>query len=449
MMIYVPFIYFILLMAFFVWRQKRFGVSAYMSGLFAVTSLIGVIAVKENLLGAAGVLFANENLHLGFMPTMLYCVLITLAILPFSKLDKLKINEIKDDGGKWFVVFCAFLLALAALNFYLASDGILNILKNGTWLSDKKYTVNGYPAYSGFWAARTAHYNGAKSLSDIRLENLPKIFGYIYYLHDCTILLLPCFFFSLCCTTKKWWFNILLLIGSISVLFMSIQRADRTEIINYVLMFGFCMLLFWRFLKRRQWILLGILLVPMVAAGSIYMVGVTKARFHTDDHGEMKGLVQYAGQPFSNFCYVYENAKTDTLYTERVFPMVNHFVLGNDYETPAVEQRNAMHGFKTDVFYSFLGTIMLDLGKIPMILWTLAFVGLCYLIFVRRMKNKTLSVWNILTIFALAEVPVFGIFYYRFYSFYFAMVFWLAFAMLIVSILDEKGILKTIKSRKK
>lgn len=448
-MIFVPFVYFILLTVFFVRYQRRFGVSAYMSILFVVTSLMSIIAVKENLLGDAGVLFTNDNLHLGFVPTVLYCLMTTLAILPFSRLDKLKINDIKDDSWKWFTVFCVFLLALAALNFYLASDGILNVFKKGTWLSDKEYTRNGYPAYSRFWADRTAHYNGDKSLSDIRLENLPKVFGYIYYLHDCTILLLPCFFFSLCCTKNRWWFDMLLLLGSISMLAISVQRADRTEIINYVLMFGFCAVLFCGFLKKRQWIFLGVLLVPMIVAGSIYMVGVTKARFHTDSHGELKGLVQYAGQPYINFCYVFENAKTETIYAERVFPMTNHFVFGNDYEKPAVEKRNTMHGFKTDVFYSFLGTIMLDFGTIPMILWVLAYIALCYLVFARFKSCYSLSVWKILIIFAVAEIPIFGIFYYRYYSFYFAMVFWLAFAMSVLSALNEKGFFKAIKQHKK
>ena len=436
-MIFVPFIFFLLLTVFFVKRQKRFGICSYMSGLFAVVSFFSILIVKLGLTGEAGVLFSAENMHLGFLPTLLYCLLITLAIIPFSRVDGLENKEISVRSEKLFVAFCIFLLLLAALNFYLAVDNVINLIENGTWMSENKYTKNGYPSYSGLWALRTTHYNGCKSLSDIRLERLPKVFGYIYYLHNCTILLVPCFFYSLCCTNKKWWFNLLLLLGSISVPYLSIQRADRTEIVNYVIMFVLCIVFFWRVLKRKQWVFMGIVLAPIVFAATFYLVGVTKARFHTSDNGELKGFVQYAGQSYPNFCYVYENAHRDTIYYERVFPMTGHFVFDNNYDINAGKKRSEMHGFKADVFYSFLGTILLDFGKFPMILWTLAFAGLCMLFF--RGKNSDISFWKVLIIFALAEVPVFGIFYYRYYYYDLAMVFWVALGFFVLS---EKDWLK-------
>lgn len=436
-MIFVPFIFFLLLTAFFVKRQKRFGICSYMSGLFTVVSFFSILIVKLGLMGEAGVLFSSENIHLGFSPTLLYCLLVTLAILPFSKVDEFGNNGIKIGSEKFFVGFCIFLLLLAALNFYLAIDNVINLIENGTWMSENEYTKNGYPSYSGLWALRTAHYNGCKSLSDIRLERLPKVFGYINYLHNCTILLIPCFFYSLCCTNKKWWFNLLLLLGSISVPYLSIQRADRTEIVNYVIMFVFCMVFFWRFLKRKQWIFIGIAIAPIVIAATFYLVGVTKARFHTSDHGELKGIVQYTGQSYLNFCYVYDNKRIDTVYTERVFPMVNHFLGDNNYDIDAGNKRSVMHGFKADVFYSFLGTVLLDFGKLPMILWTLMFVGLCMLFF--RGKNSDISFWKVLIVFTLAEVPVFGIFYYRYYYYDLAMVFWVALGFFVLS---EKDWLK-------
>ena len=434
-MVFVPFIYFTALTLFFAMRQKRFGICSYMSGLFAVVSLLSVLIVKCGLMGEAGVLYTKENLHLGFLPTMIYCILITLAILPFAKADTLKDGGISVGSDKFFSIVCISLLLLAALNFYLAINNIINLFENGTWMSENEYTKNGYPSYSGLWALRTEHYNGIKSMSDIRLERLPKVFGYIYYLHNCTILLVPCFFYSLCCTKRKWWFNLLLLVGSVSVPYLSVQRADRTEIINYTMMFVFCVVFFWSLLKKKQWVFIGIALSPLVLAAAFYMVGVTKARFHTENNGELKGMVQYSGQSYLNFCYVYENASHDTIYYERVFPMAGHFLFDNNYDFQAIEKRNKMQGFKSDIFSSFLGTTLMDFGKIPMILWTLAFFGLCVL-FNRNKEQKT-SFWKVLVIFALAEVPVFGIFYYRYYYYDLAMVFWVAVAFYLVSEKDK------------
>lgn len=436
-MVFLPLLYFLALTVFFVIRRKRFDICSYMSGLFAIVSLFSILIVRYGYMGEAGVLYSVETLHLGFLPTLLYCLMATLVIIPFSKVDDIKNDGIKVGSEKLFLVFSIFLLLLAALNFYLASDTVIGLFKNGTWLGENEYTKNGYPSYSGLWALRTAHYNGSKSMSDIRLENMPKIFRYVYYLHHCTILLVPCLFYSLCCTQRKWWFNVLLLLGSISVPFLSVQRADRTEIINYVMMFVFCGVFFWPILKKKQWVFFGIALVPIIVAATIYMVGVTKARFHTDDNGELKGFVQYSGQSYLNFCYIYDNEHCDTIYYARVFPMTSHFLFNEnyDFDLQAVEKRYKMHGFKTDVFTSFAGTILVDLGKIPMILWTLAFCWLCMLFF--RNKRFGFSFWKLLLVFALAEVPVFGIFYYRYYYYDLAMVFWVALAFYLYSEKDK------------
>ena len=434
-MVFIPFIFFVFLTLFLAIKSKRVSVSVYMAGLFAITSFFAILIVKMGLLGDAGILFKTENLHLGIVPTLLYCLLITLAIIPFSRIDDLKNKDVSAGSDRLFVGFCVFLLLLAALNFYLASDSILSLCKNGIWLGENKYTKNGYPGYSGFWEIRSAHYNGMKSPSDIRLERLPKVFGYIYYLHNCTILLVPCLFYALCCAKKKWWFNLMLFAGSISVPFLSIQRADRTEIINYVLMFVFCVVLFWHHIRKRQWIFMGLVLVPVVIMAVVYMVGVTKARFHTENNGEINGIVQYSGQSYLNFCYIYENDAIDTVYTERVFPMVNHFLGNNDYDFQAIEKRNAMHGFKTDVFSSFIGIFLLDFGKVTMWLYVLAFSAFCILLF--KKKENVVSFWNLLMVFVLAEVPVFGIFYYRYYYYDLAMVFWMASAFYLISMKDK------------
>lgn len=437
-MIYVPFIYFTILTVFLVVKKKDFDISVFMSGLFSFTSLMAIVIVKADILGDAGILFTKETLDLQFVPTLLYCILPTITILPFARFSMRNVENITIVSDKIFMAFSICLLLVALLNFYVSIDKFIDIFKNGTWLT-KNYGES--PSYTGLWQAKTHHYNGELHGYQIRLERLPMVFSYIFYLSNCTLLLIPCFFYSLCVTKKKWWFSVILLIGSISSLAISMQTADRTEFINYALIFIVNLLIFKYFIKKKQWITLAATLIPIVAVCVIYFIGVTKARFHTNESGELKGIVQYSGQSYLNFNYFYENAKTDTVFYERAFPLANHFLLDNDYENQSVEKRNALNGFKTNVFASFLGIFLLDMGKIPMILWTLAFSALCIFI-LPRPKDKAVSFWKIMMTYTLATVPVFGIFYYRYFHFTFALIPCVAFIMLAFSTIQTKLKLK-------
>lgn len=438
-MIYVPFIYFTILTVFFAVKKKDFDISVFMSGLFAFTSLMAIVIVKADILGDAGILFTKDTLDLQFVPTLLYCILPTIAILPFARFSMRNIEKITIVSDKIFMFFSICLLFIALLNIYVSVDKFIDIFKNGTWLTKN---CGGSPSYTELWQAKTNHYNGELHGYQIRIERLPLIFGYIFYFSNCTLLLIPCFFYSLCVAKKKWWFNVILIIGSISSLAISMQTADRTEFFNYALIFIVNLLIFKHLLNKQQWIKLAATLIPIFVVFVIYFVGVTKARFHTDESGELKGIVQYSGQSYLNFNYFYENAKTDTVFYERTFPLTSHFLMDNDYEYQSVEKRNAINGFKTNVFASFLGTFLLDMGKMPMILWVLAFFVLCILI-LPRPKEKTVSFWKIMVTYTLATVPVFGIFYYRYFHFTFALIPCIAFIMLVISTIQTK-----IKSKK-
>jgi len=417
-MIFLPFIYFTLLTAFLAIKKKDFDVSVFMSGLFALTSFMSVVVVRSNLLGDAGILFTNDNLKLRLVPTLLYCILPTIAILPFAIIKTKNIKNMTLASDKVFMAFCICLLLVSVLNFYLPIDKLIDIFKNGTWLT-KNYGEN--PSYTGLWEAKVKQSNGELMGYQIRLLRLPLIFGYVFYLSKSTILLLPCFFYSLCFLKKKMWFNILLLVGSASSLAISIQTSDRTEFINYALMFVVNLLLFKHLIKRKQWIVLSAVMIPITFVAVFYFVGVTKARFHTDDKGEIKGIVQYSGQSYLNFCYFYDNAKNEKPYFERMFPLTNHFILDKNYDNQTIKEQNKLNGFKTDVFTSFLGTFLLDLGKIPMILWTLMFFALCML-FLPPPNDSSMSFEVLMLLFALAAVPTFGVFYYRYLNFTHAMI---------------------------
>ena len=68
------------------------------------------------------------------------------------------------------------------------------------------------------------------------------------------------------------------------------------------------------------------------------------------------------------------------------------------------------------VFATYAGDVLLDLTPIGAILWCFA-LFLISLIIIRYSHRRIYDAGDILAIFFLAAIPIFGIFYYRYYSF--------------------------------
>ena len=76
-MILVPFIYFILLMFVFWYKGKRFGVASYVSFIYAISAFYSVLIDWFGFYGEYGV---TTKIPINFLPTLTYCVLITISI---------------------------------------------------------------------------------------------------------------------------------------------------------------------------------------------------------------------------------------------------------------------------------------------------------------------------------------------------------------------------------
>ena len=92
-MYFIPFIYFSCL-TFYFWHEHRtFNLAVYISSLYVITSLCSILMITGGYLNAegGGVLVDGWEPEFGFIPTVLYCGLITLTIIPFSfiRTDKL------------------------------------------------------------------------------------------------------------------------------------------------------------------------------------------------------------------------------------------------------------------------------------------------------------------------------------------------------------------------
>jgi len=398
-MLIVPFLFFTGLTLYW-WRQHgRLDVCVYMSALYAFCSLLAIVTVSRGLLGEGGVLYNNYDVEINAIPTLLYCVAIAISMLPFSLLHGKSLKKVTlrvpwvVDALSWF------LIAESLLNLWLVADSTMDILQGD------------------LAAVRDAHYAGAQSPAQIKAETLNFAMRFFYYFNPSTILALPIFFYNICFRKKSIWMNGALLFASLSAPIAGIQMADRTEMVYYGMMVIFCFLFFRQFFSRKVKRALTIVGVPIVALGVTYVVAVSQSRF--DSKAGMSSTdraIQYGGQSLVNFCYFYDKGNSDYVALEREFPFVHHFLFKKDSTPERRSERMADQGFFISVFPSFAGDIMLDLGVWGMLAWVVCYFLICMMV-IQRAHREELDLGEVLLIFMLAIIPVFGIFYYRFYSF--------------------------------
>ena len=392
----LPFIYFASL-TFYLWnKHKTFDVSVYMSLLFSITSFCCVLMVLGGFMSGSGVLFDGWEPEFGFVPTVLYCGLITLTIIPFSFIRPEKLNTIGNVHRRLLLAFSLFIVAQGVVMVYLVGDSISDLL-NGD-----------------FKLLKDAYYSGDISPADVKMLTMPMPIQAMYLLSFTTLLGLPLFFHYTCVEKRSLWLTTPLLFVSISPILRGMLIADRTEIIHYALMFFFCLVLFQKFIGRRERNFLLAGSVPVILVGAVYFIAVSASRFEDTDEGTGGSVLEYAGQSYANFCYFYDNHDPNLYYIERELPLTSYFLLKKQY-VDTKEERTAKEGFFIGVFASHVGSWLLDVGVFGTIFLSMLFAAVCCLV-IGQYNRTAFDIGDILMIFALGAIPTFGIFYYRYYT---------------------------------
>lgn len=400
-MFILPFIYFAFLSYYLYRKQEGMTISVYMSMLYTFTALCAVIDVVCEFLGQdGGILYDNTNAEFGFIPTVIYCAVLTATIWPFTRFNTTCIDKVHLENPRVFDIFGIFIIFLSLLNLYLVADSTMDIL-NGN-----------------FAEVRKSMEAGEESLAQIKAQSLPFGISYIYLLNVVTIFGLPLAFYNFSKKRMPWWFNMLLLFASLSQPIAGIQTADRTEAAFLGMMAVFTLVLFWRKISTKIKISLGILSLPIIIAVGVYVSMVSNDRFEKTYNGPAVSLMQYVGQNYINFCYFWEYAKSDYTATEREFPLLNRILTGTVNDGDRRNERSAEQSFYISVFPSFIGDLYIDLTFAGMLLWVLAFIAICYR-FIPDTEDPDTKVQagDYLIVFLLGIIPTFGIFYYRFHTF--------------------------------
>lgn len=420
-MIIVPFIFFLTLTLYW-WREhKGIDVCVYISSLYALTTFLAIIIIIADITegtngeDSGGMLWGNWEPVLGILPTFTFCTLLGLSIYPFSQIYTRDIQTISNKAPWSLLALSALLILVGLVTLYCVADSTLDILSG-----DLSFV-------------REGAYKGDQTPAEIKASKLPFPLGHLTYFQFASILAMPIAFYNMCFTNRPWWWNALLMFSSMSSIMAGIQRVDRTEPIFFTLMFIFCIVFFRKFFSKKvKYTILGVSAL-FVIVGITYITVVSMARFNDRKSGNaVTSIVQYAGQGYLNYCYFWEHASTPTIETEREFPLFNHYVRKVDSDDIKRGERSAKEGFFISVFATFIGDVLLDLGPVLMPLWVFGYVLLCLFV-IKHKRRRSFDVSEVLLLFFLASIPLFGIFYYRYFAWMIALTYVLVFLFWIAS----------------
>lgn len=393
-MIAVPFIYFTSLCLYFVYKHGRFETSAWLAFLYAVSALAAIPVYFQNMVGIA---YGMNIESIGVVPTILYCGLLTLTFLPFSQMNSEKIVRI-EEGKPWLVYTVSWLFIAT---FFLTLFNYMVDLKDVFAVDDLK-------------KVRDMVYSG---------DNETQLTGIRYYLalpetlfSALAMLAIPFFFYSLCCTDNSWWFNALLLLSSTTSIVKSILIAGRTQIIYWLFIFVACYLFFAHLLKPMYKHVIRIAFGILGSGVMLFFVAVTAARYYDMAELAYQMIMLYLGEAFVLFCYFWDNFTSDFISFQRLFPFVHKFLLGVDIDLELYRDRVfAQSGLFIGVFFTFLGDLLIDIGRLGMIIYVFIYHGVARL-FLSREDESVLPFYQLLIWLLLLLVPLEGLFYYSFHT---------------------------------
>ena len=329
-----------------------------------------------------------------FMPSIIYCSMITLVTIPFYRFDSTRVRDFPKVNIRVFNFLSWMLIIGFVFSIFLFKDDILLRLAFGQEIG----TLRGQ-AGSDLGTAQASLSGPFRALS--------SLFMTILSLSPVSFIL---FFYSVTFLRKKLYFNILLFLSSFGCLIASIIGIDRSVFFYWTIDFIFIYVLFRPYLSKKIKKYTAIIGTCMLSLVATYLIIMTLSRF---EDRAAESFFDYFGQSYLNFCWFWDNYETPLLNWGILCPITTHF-FDIDWGAPVsavsfglfVETRV---GYFVNLFYTFMGSIMLYLGQ-----W--AVIPFCFVFY--KISNSLLNkhscfgVQTFIRIFILAVVPYCGVILY-------------------------------------
>ena len=223
---YIPAIYFGIL-TLYLFKIRGIAPSTYISFLYTATS---VFAVGIDVMGLSPNLVSFASL----LPTILYCLLLTLFIMPAVLVDFNSYDAIAYRSKK-IIRWLIYIYFFSFVSYSLAYYGDLKfILSYGDFAELKNYVYEG----DGY-----------------QLKTYPAVIELVLYpvrvIVNSSVVMIFVFLYSITFLKEKWWINAMALIGSTTVIIVGMLQVDRSATFFWVLILGLAVSMFWNQMSAK------------------------------------------------------------------------------------------------------------------------------------------------------------------------------------------------------
>ena len=409
MLLFFPFIFFLLLF-FAIVKRNGFDISACITLMFLTTSFFGAI------LGSYDYEFKYGNystVEINLLPCLFYCFMIGLCIYPFFLYKSNKPRPLKRIKNETFfdVIVYTYIVTFFVLIAIFWQDILFRI------------------AFGDMDTLRQMQYNGQLQNALDRGGGVIRVIGgLLTIVGDGAYFMIPFFFYSICKLKKGALYNFLLLLSSISPVLLGFINIDRSKTAFWILLFILSFVMFRPYIvTKRQKRFLRTMIFSVVGMLLFYLAVVTISRFGERDEGTTGGLLCYLGQPFINFCSIWDNIESDHFFSTRVMPLTSYFITGDtgtEQVLELVESTLQKTGIHINVFFSFLGMFLVDTGHFGVVLISLLlFLVTLKVLNIYKLKNEQ-TLASIVVVCAFATIFQCGIVTYFYTTVGRALSFW-------------------------
>lgn len=407
-MVFVPLIFFSYILYSIV-KRHGFDISACITLMYVIISLFSAF------LGNYDHVFPYGNyseVEIGIIPTFVYCMTIGLGIYPFYLFNSNKKRTLKIIRNTRYldVVVYSYLFVFVFLIIVFWKDILFRM------------------AYGDMGELRQMQYAGILPNAMDTKGGLVRFVGGIFtIIGDGAYFLIPCFFYSLCILGKSQLYNFFILIGSVTPVLLGFIDIDRSKTAFWILLFILSYFMFKPYIvKKEQKRVLRKMAFFVVGMMVLYLAVVTISRFGERDDGASGGLLVYLGQPFINFCEIWDKIDTNHFFVARVLPLTT-FAIDGYSGIKGVEdfiEVSGNSGLHLNVFHTYIGTFLVDMGHVATIIIPLFFFFITNKVLGMYNNRTTISLATLIVVFAFGAILQCGIIVYFYTTVPRALAFW-------------------------
>lgn len=383
----IPVIWFSLLALWFYRKEEGIGIATTLTMFYLVSAACGLFIDRYDLYGSFGV----ADKVISIPGTILYCLGLTVLLYPFQYLRLSPGSKLQIDKPMLFKVI-GYIMILCFIIF---------MINQGSAIREA--------SAKDFSEVKAEHYDDLNFAQDGDSQSF--IFTIAGIVSSAWSLCLLMWFISITFMKNSIFFNIGLLVCSLQHVFQGIVIAGRAAILYWVVCFICCIVIFYPLMENTLKRRLRISTIVFGVCFVLFFLAITISRFEDSvDNGVTHSLIAYAGQPYNNFCAVYENAENLPFATDRIFPLFNKYVLGHGQVHLAVyyDQISSIIGIPVNCFYTFMGGLLLNVGFWGIVLALIVY----YICASKTIKaiHDDFTIYNMILMSLLVLVPIQGMF---------------------------------------